>query len=237
MAFQIRCNFDRIQSYAQAVEAWEKGVIFHELGSPLMPRGLVDKRKKHMTVERSEATRDIILRLYGFSVITWHEDNSFTLCPYKSRSTVVFANHCTPLGMHVQMCGSNFALTVDGRTYKVSDTITFRKRDDTWKPDQIRSWSVRVVNRERAKQARLETGYNEFRDWFKVYVQMAPAPFVYEYMDNAMVVSLLRERKWRELVNKRPNAWHSLDKVLQEIRQAIYQECECIERKSVPFLG
>jgi hypothetical protein len=146
------------------------------------------------------------------------------------------------------MWSNCFTVTVDGRTYKVSDRTTFRPHDSTWKADQITPWSIPVVNRERAKQAFHEIGYEEFRTWFKVYVQMAPRPAGQQkwvddngqarWIDNKSVVIMLRDRKWRDLVTCRfPNAWSVPDRALAEIRQAIYQECDCIDRKSVPFLG
>lgn len=235
MAWSIRCTFDRIHTYAQAVKAWERAVIFPKDHK----RGLVDRRKKHLTIERTEA-EDIVLRLYDHPVVTWHKDNSLTICSYESRSTSLFANHCTPPEMIVT--GGQFRVTVDGRTYKVGKQTTFRPRDDTWKPDQITPWSVRVVNRERAKQALVETGYEEFRLWFKVYVHMAARPDGNgraSWIDNNSIVIMLRDRnKWRDLVTSRfPNAWNYPDQALSEIRQAIYDVHACIDRKSVPFLG
>ena len=236
MAWSIRCNFDRIQTYAQAVKAWQKAVVFPRDREG--PRGLVDRRKKHLTVEQTEA-EDIILRLYDHPVVTWHKDNSFTICGYRTKSAVVFANHCTPAGMHVSMCGGGLAVSVDGRTYRVPDRTTFRPHDSTWKADQITPWSIPVVNRERAKHAFAETGYEEFRAWFKVYIQMAEKPASgYRWVSNAELVTMLRDRKWRGIVTTRfLNTWHSPDRVLSEMRQAIYQECDCIDQKSVPFLG
>jgi DNA polymerase I-like protein with 3'-5' exonuclease and polymerase domains len=58
MAFSVRCSFN-ITSSAQAVRAWDKAVIFpkdRKLNSPLARRGLVDTRKKHMTIERQDNT-------------------------------------------------------------------------------------------------------------------------------------------------------------------------------------
>jgi hypothetical protein len=240
MAFQVRCPF-HIQSYAQAVKAWQAAVIFpkdRKLDNQWAPRGLVDTRKKHLTIEQTTAA-DIILRLYQHPVVTWHKDNSLTICGYASRSTCVFASHCTPAGMYASMCGGRFAVTVDGRTYRVPDRITFRERDNTWKADQITPWSVPVLNHERRKQALREVGYEEFRLWFQVYVQMAERHSGQaRWIDNKSVVSMLRERKWRDLLGGRfPNAWSHPDRVLYEIRQTIYRECGCIEHKSVPFLG
>jgi hypothetical protein len=241
MAFGISCNFSCIQSYAQAVKAWQAAVIFpkdRKLDNQWAPRGLVDTRKKHMTIEKTAAA-DIILRLYDHPVVTWHKDNSLTLRAFCTRSTTMFATHCTPAGMYVSLCGGFFAASIDGRTYKVKDKITFHQRDNTWKADQITPWSVPVVNRERAKQALREVGYEEFRLWFQVYVQMAAKPDGQAaWIDNHSMVIMLRERKWRDLLACRfPNSWSHPDRVLYEIRQTIYRECGCIEHKSVPFLG
>jgi hypothetical protein len=240
MAWSIRCNFSRIQTYAQAVKAWQTAVIFPR--SPAGPRGLVDRRKKHLTIERTEVAEDIILRLYGRPIVTWHKDHSLTIESYPSKSTVAFANHCTPPEMRVSQWNNCFSVTVDGRTYKVVKT-TFRPRDDTWKADQITPWSIPVVNRERAKQAFRETGYDEFRAWFKVYIQMAAKPDGnplrdYAWVNNGSLVDMLCDRQWRDLIARRfPNAWNHPDRVLHEIRQAIYQVRDCIDQKSVPFLG
>lgn len=236
MSWGIRCTFNPIQSYAQAVKTWKKAVIFPRDREG--PRGLVDRRKKHLTIERT-AAEDIILRLYDHPTVTWHKDGALTICAYSTKSTGAFANHCTPVGMYVSATGT-FRVTVDNRTYKVTGKITFRQRGNTWKADQITPWSVPIVNRERAKQALDETGYNEFRLWFKTYVQMAPKPDGRAgWIDNANIVTMLRDRRsWRDLVTTRfPNAWGFPDRALHEIRQAIYRECGCIDRKSVPFLG
>lgn len=237
MSWGIRCTFNPIQSYAQAVKTWKKAVIFPRDREG--PRGLVDRRKKHLTIERTVA-EDIILRLYGRPIVTWHKDHSLTLCVYPTKSTVAFANHCTPTEMIVSKWSEYFTVIVDGRTYKVLDQTTFRPRDDTWKADKITPWSIPVVNRERAKQAFAETGYEEFRAWFKVYVQMAAKPFTDQprRIDNKSIVTMLRDRKWRDLVTCRSlNTWHNPDRVLAEIRRAIYQECDCIDHNLVPFLG
>ena len=96
-----------------------------------------------------------------------------------------------------------------------------------------------VVNRERAKQALSEVGYEEFRAWFKVYVQMAKTPEGPSgWIDNTNIVTMVRERQWRDLLATRfQNAWSRPDQVLSEIRDAIYKECGCIDRKYIPFLG
>jgi hypothetical protein len=237
MAFHVRCNFNRIQSYAQALTAWEYGVIFRN--APAL-RGLVNKRKKHLTVRQTESG-DIVLQLYGHDTVTWHKDNSVTIRAHPTRSTIVFANHCTPMSMFVGMCGGYFSVTVDGRTYKVEDWIRFRQRDNTWKADQITPWSIPAVNRERARQALDETGYKEFRVWFQVYVQMAVVsqdvnPLI-RYRTGTEVVDLLRQRKWRELAMCFQNSWGRPDQALDAVRQAIYHEYNCMEHKSVPFLG
>lgn len=235
--FAVRCNFSPITSYAQAVKAWNLGIILRKLrnvdGAPRM----LAARKKHMTVQRTEA-EDIILRLYEHPVVTWHKDNSLTIQGHTTRSTVVFANRCTPDWMFAQVYGGYFTISVHGRTYKVSDRITFRERDNTWKADQVEPWSLPVVNRERAAQALADIGYREFRDWLKVYVQMAAVPPVPgKYVSNEDVINLLRSRMWRELTTHFPDAWHNSNRVLQELRQAVYREYDCIECKSVPFLG
>lgn len=242
MAWSIRCNFDPIRSYAQALKVWKKAVIFTKDNHPRFPRGLVDKRKKHLTIELTEA-EDFVLRLYTHPVVAWHKDNSVTIySPRATRSTSKFATHCTPHGMYVSAWNDTcLCASIDGRTYKIKNQITFRERDGTWKADQITSpWSVRSVNRERAKQALAEVGYAEFRLWFKVYVQMASKPAnLAGWLNNEDIIHMLRDRsRWRDLITGRfPNAWSHPDHVLSEIRQAIYQEYKCIDRKSVPFLG
>lgn len=235
MAFQVRCNFPRIESYKDASRAWEKGVVFPR--EPAL-RGLVDKRKKHLTVEQT-STGDIVLRLYGPDTVTWHPDNSVTIRAYPTRSTAVFANRCTPARMYVTS-GGCFRVTVDGRTYRVGNSITFRERDGTWKPDVITPWSVPVINRERARQAYHATGYKEFRLWLMTYVQMARQPDdrSYRWISNEEVVSLLRDRsKWRELVRSLPSVWNNPEETLRDVRHAIHQKYGCIDHTSVPFLG
>jgi hypothetical protein len=135
MAWAIRCNFSPIQTYAQAVKAWQKAVVFPRDREG--PRGLVDRRKKHLTIERT-AAEDIVLRLYEHPVVTWHKDHSLTICAWhrNTKSTIAFANHCTPPEMRVSSWSDCLTVTVDGRTYKANRT-TFRPRDDTWKADQI----------------------------------------------------------------------------------------------------
>lgn len=245
MSWSIKCTWTRIQSYKQAAAAWQKAVVFRSAERTaenylLVPRGLVDRRKKHLTIERTEAG-DFVLRLYRHPVVTWHPDNSITIAaPRSTISTGKFANHCSPAGMHVSMWNQHLCVYVDKRTYKVVDQITFRERDGTWKADKVTSpWVKSVVNRERAKQALSEVGYEEFRAWFKVYVQMAKTPEGPSgWIDNTNIVTMVRERQWRDLLATRfQNAWSRPDQVLSEIRDAIYKECGCIDRKYVPFLG
>lgn len=235
MAFHVRCNFNCINSYTLAVRAWNKGVIFR--GNPEGPRGLVDKRKKHLTVDL-RPTGDVVLRLYEHPVVTWHKDNSVTIQGYDSISTVVFARHCTPDEMSARMCGGSFAIDIKSkygwRTYK-ADNVTFRERDGTWKADKITPWMIPEVNRERAKQARQESRYNEFRAWLIVYVQMTEAPHKSYLKDK---LALLRDRsKWRELATCYPEAWINTDRALGRLRKTIYREHGCIEDKPVAFLG
>lgn len=240
MAWSIRCTFSPIRSYADAVKVWQKAIIFPRI--PNGPRGLVDRRKKHLTIERTEA-EDIILRLYGHAVVLWRKDNSITIyAPRVTRSTGKFASHCTPSGMHVSTWNDRYlCANVGGRLYKIADEITFRQHGKDWKADQITSpWQKSVVNRERAKQALVTIGYEDFRLWFKTYIQMAAKPYgSASWIDNPSIIIMLRDRnKWRDLVTSRfPNAWSQPDKALSEIRQAIYAEYECIDKKSVPFLG
>ena len=147
--------------------------------------------------------------------------------------------------MHVSMWNQHLCVYVDKRTYKVMDQITFRQRDNTWKADKVTSpWVKSVVNRERAKQALGEIGYEEFRAWLKVYMQMATPPTERGYVSapSKLIVSMLRERsQWRELVTHqlRNNSdnWGNPDRMLHDVRQAIYREYNCIDRKYVPFLG
>jgi hypothetical protein len=238
MAWHIQCNFPLIQSYAEAVKVWQNAVIWPK--SPTGPRALADKRKKHMTIERTDA-EDIILRLYGHPVMTWHKDGAFTVCEYPSRSTTAFVNRCIPPGVYASSSRYFFTLTVDGRCYKVVDEITFRQRDGAWKADKTTPWSVSVVNRTRAKLALHEVGYNEFRLWLKTYVQMAAKPDAPHNWsgeaNNSNVITMLRNREWRKLAMYCPDAWDNPDQMLSEIRQIIYHAYKCIDLESVPFLG
>ena len=124
MSWSIKCTWTRIQSYKQAAAAWQKAVVFRSAERTaenylLVPRGLVDRRKKHLTIERTEA-EDFVLRLYGHDVVTWHPDNSITIsAPRSTISTGKFANHCSPAGMHVSMWNQHLCVYVDKRTYKV----------------------------------------------------------------------------------------------------------------------
>jgi hypothetical protein len=235
MAFQIRCDFNPVYSYAHAAVAWQTGAIFRRDRNG--PRGLISTRKKHMTIEKTPA-EDFILRLYKHPVVTWHKDNSFTLSLVNTRSTMLFASHCTPPSMYVSMCGGYACVTVSGRTYKVGHATTFQKRDGTWKADRIEPWSIPFVNRQRAAQALRETGYHEFRGWLIVYVQMAARPDLgLRLSRDEKLLDLLRSREWRELVACYPSAWRDIDRVLEPLRQAIYHHYNCIEHRSVEFLG
>jgi hypothetical protein len=235
MAFQVRCDFTPVYSYAHAAVAWQTGVIFRRNRNG--PRGLISTRKKHMTIEKTPA-EDFILRLYKHPVVTWHKDNSFTLSLISTRSTMLFASHCMPPSIYASICGGYASVTINGRTYKVGIATTFQQRDGTWKADRIEPWSIPFVNRERARQVLRETGYNEFRTWLSVYVQMAAKPDGFrKYFDDGTIVDMLRNRAWRELIVHFPGAWSSCDQVLGDLRQAIYRHYDCIERKSVEFLG
>ena len=239
--FSINPNFMPIRSYDQAVKSWQSGVIFpkdRKLGDLALPRGLVDTRKRHMTIERT-ATLDYILRLYSHPVVTWHQDNSVTISPYLSRSTVMFANCCTPISMFVALHNGQFSVTCAGRIYKVERQLTLRKRGDAWEPDQVMPWSVPFINRERATYALRETGYKEFRLWFMTYVQMAEPPMPgYSYLDGYQMLRMLQDRnQWRELVRKcGSDAWKYPNKILDKLRHAIYREYDCVEQKNVPYL-
>ena len=238
MAFHVSCDFSHINSYARAVKAWNDGTVFR--GNPGGPRGLVDTRKKHLTVERTEAG-DVILRLYEHPVVTWHPDNSVTIKGWDTISTVVFAKHCTPDEMSARLCGGRFAIDIRGhgkngwRTYRADD-VTFRERDGTWKVDKATPWMITQVNRERAKQAREESGYDEFRAWLIVYVQMVAAPSQRSY--NKDKIELLLDRsKWRELAAGYPEAWRNVERALESLRKTIYRQHGCFEDKPVLFLG
>jgi len=235
--YAIRCAFCRINSYAAALKAWKDGAIFRSNREG--PRGLDGTRKKHLTVERTEA-EDIILRLHECPVVTWHKDGSITIVGYNSKSTIVFAKHCTPDGMSARMCGGRFAIDIHSkwgwRTYQVANKITFRQRDGDWKADEITPWMIDQVNRERAKQALSETGYSEFRAWLIVYTQMAAQPSHRNYEKNKL--ALLHDRsKWRELAACYPEAWRDVERALGSLRKTIYYEHNCIEQKPVAFLG
>jgi hypothetical protein len=237
MAFHVRCNFPAIHSYARALRAWHDGHVFRS--SPGGARGLVDGRKKHLTVEKTE-NQDIILRLYGHPVATWHPDNSVTIKGWDTISTVVFARHCTPANMSARLCGGRFAIDIRDRggwrTYRADD-ITFRECDGTWKAySKVTPWMISTVNRERAKQAREESGYNEFRAWLIVYVQMVAAPEQRNY-DNDKIALLHDRSKWRELAACYPEAWRNAERALESLRKTIYHQHGCIEDKPVPFLG
>ena len=97
--------------------------------------------------------------------------------------------------------------------------------------------AVRCVNRERAKQALAEIGYEEFRLWLKVYLQMAPTPtqaFTGSDSTGSSTCCVIASgASW----SRRYPMRGSSDQVLSEVRQAIYREYGCIDRKSVPFLG
>ena len=98
--------------------------------------------------------------------------------------------------------------------------------------------AVSVVNRERAKQALADVGYEEFRLWLNVYIQMATRSTqeIYGFKGTEVVVLLRDRNKWRELVARYPlNS--SADQVLRDVRQAIYVKYDCMDQKSVPFLG
>ena len=86
-----------------------------------------------------------------------------------------------------------------------------------------------VVMRETIRRNRVHDGI--------VYLQMTSRSTQEIYGERGTeAVDLLRNRKWRELVARYP-VRASADQVLHEVRQAIYREYECIDRKSVPWLG
>jgi hypothetical protein len=238
MAFYVRCNFDHIDSYALAVRAWKKGVVLRK--NPEGPRGLVNKRKR-MTVEMT-AAEDVILRLFEHPVVTWHRDGSVTISGFNSISTTVFTTHCTPDEMSAHLRGGRFAIYIKNkgsgwRIYQVGNTITFRERDGTWEADEITTpWKIRTINRERAKQAREESGYNDFRAWLIIYVQLAEAPRNRNHIRDKL--ALLSDRsKWRELARCYPEAWRDVEYALESLRETIYNQRGCLDDKSVPFLG
>ena len=236
--FAIRANFSSITCYSDAVSTWACGVVFRK--DPSGPRGLIDRRKKHMTVERAESG-DIILRLYDHPVVTWHKDNSVTIVAYNTRSTMVFVNRCTPDEVRVFATAGRFAVEVgqwdERRIYNVPDQITFRQRDGVWKADKIEPWFVPCVNRPRAKQALQETGYSEFRTWLIVYMQMAKQPDWNRHVRDSDVLTMLGDRtRWRELTEYYAHDWGSHERVLMKIRKIIYRNYDCIENKPVAFL-
>jgi hypothetical protein len=145
--------------------------------------------------------------------------------------------------MSAHLYGGQFAVYIKSRggwrIYQVGNTITFRQRygDGDWKADEITTpWKIPTINRERAKQAREESGYNEFRAWLIVYVHMSDPPLNRSYSKDKL--TLLRDRStWRELATCYPEAWLNVERALESLRKTIYREHGCIEDKSVPFLG
>lgn len=158
MAFAITMgDVPRVYTYEQAVafhtkaasKPWRNGGEDHPL---------VGERKRTRGV-RMQGT-DVIFRLHCTDVVTWHGPGQYTLNPYPSRSTSVFADNFLPAGHYTTHECS--ALVIDDRKYKIPDPVTVC--DDT--PATITPWQKLAVDRRKARALLATTPYEEYRVWW-----------------------------------------------------------------------
>lgn len=136
------------------------------------------------------ANGDVVFWMWRTPIVTWHEDNSFTVVPFSSVTTCRSARQLLPTAVHPMYMSGSVDLAVNGWAYRIPNTATFFRENVTvdadaedginsglytwrWAPREgttpIR-WATPVRDRRRDAAIRAETGLGQFLAWRTAYV-------------------------------------------------------------------
>lgn len=194
MAFAISArNLPAVSSYTQACILWEARRGLRHLASSQGYRErygdapLADHRRDYMGVSM-EADGDVVFRYHDTNVVTWHADGRCTLdLSYASVSTQTFAHELGPsdirisldtkyvvggqavIGVHTGHTTMHGYLVPTYTCYRVDDVVTLHVGGERTvvDVDDTQPFIRRAVNRQRAKEARSETRYDDFAAWLR----------------------------------------------------------------------
>jgi hypothetical protein len=248
-----------ISSYADALEKWEQAKLFRGgKGEHDERKALPYKRSPRDYTIRKNTDGDIIFKMYSTDVITWHQDDTFTVREYASKTTNEFANPHTPSGF---WC--SFPLvSVDNMRAKKSESrwrshvaifdlsagpVRFHlNKRYGWEPvdmDDLRPFKVVSVDRAAADKALTETNYREFAAVAQAIVALSGRkpqtlrPFR-KYHGEVRVMpdklmEMLAEKKYRDILE----CYGSSNRAVTELREVIYKQARCFKTETRPWLS
>lgn len=174
-----------VGSYNEALKLWEDAEPFK--GAPAH-RQLVNNREYDKRMEKDHESIKFVY--HRTAVVTWHGPNLFSVCPWSSTSTTIFANRFLPAGVHL-LRGDT--LVIDGKEFCLKNRVTCRRETSGWAitPESLHNvvqYHAYKVDRKRVPRQALDR-FRTVQAWMKMtgWV-MAYKPSVYDLRDAAQML-------------------------------------------------
>lgn len=203
-------SIPQLDNHAQALAHYHK-VVPIKGSDDIRPIGC--RRKQHMRIILQH-NGDVACRLHQTDVVTYHPDNSITLCSWSSMSTNDFAYAILPRGIYPRFTLP--ATSVEYRDVGLRECIyvradkplTFTPLEGCWKLlTETAPYQRYSINRKRMNAARKESGLADFEAWLAAYVSMNGVQYGnqrYFMGHSAEMLGALKQGAagWQSLVDK-----------------------------------
>ena len=238
MAFMYdNSSLKRLDDYDAALKHWAsiKPLRGH---NETDPKPIEKRNKMHVTIRKLD-DGSIACKLHHTDVVIYHPDSAVTLNCYSSVSTNEFAGSLLPHDVSANFTGGYARLGSweDGRFYKIGSTIKISNRNG-WTVDNLKPWSVPVVDKVKAREALKTSRYSEFKSWWEMRDKMegvntAPAYMRYTY----------KRRDVAQMLASGPEAWGEVDRTRASqvyqwagLRQQIQKDAGAVSYQNKDYL-
>jgi hypothetical protein len=172
----------RVINYGEALKIWWE--IRPLRGQPEdAPRPIGYRSRRNIKTVRKEPNGDIVFRIYENDAVTWHPNGTFTVQGYPSRTTGMFINMLTPLGVYYWSGQGVLALdAVDGGWKERplvrcgrGERVRVTKRKNVWMPAEpaaLAPFEYEVLDRAKARKLGQRLGLTDFTHWLNAYEKL-----------------------------------------------------------------
>jgi hypothetical protein len=223
----------RVTSYAEAVALYERAPETRS-GERRIP-GRARSAITGINMWRGEVT----FRYHRTDVVTWKPDGSCVLdLRYSSQSTATFANSFAPWGIHV--LGEAKVIAVGPRSetryYRAGSHVTITPDGEI---EGTRAFRVLTPNRKRAKQARVDTGFEPFAAWYKLQASFWQGNLHrggrHRYPDD-LIAALRDPEEWQDILSETTLGFTpGPERFLAKLRAYIYEKADVYDVVEEPY--
>jgi hypothetical protein len=210
------------------VQTYTEARAMHERAKPRRGSGSGDCQipgKSSKITGISLRGEDVVFTYHRTDVVTWRPNGDCVLdLSWSSHSTATFASRFTPPSVYVLgACDVlGYGGWTDGFYYRAGSYITIKANGEI---EGTRPFTIKTINRKRAKQALVDAAYPAFAAWYNVQAQFWEGNLHRgNYRGEGELLNLIRDPdRWSEILQGR-YFWKSNSPAtfLTKLREKIY---------------